>query len=46
MELLKIKVQNEKKLEYFNSVFQKIKRLIEIASLRKINLEKNGSVFE
>lgn len=38
--VIEIRVQNEQELEYFNSVFQKIKRLIEIASLRKINLEK------
>lgn len=38
--VIEIRSENEKDLEYFNSIFKKVKRLIEIASLRKINLEK------
>ena len=38
--IVEIQVRDEKKLEYFNLLFLKIKRLIEISSMRKINIEK------
>lgn len=38
--LIEIITENEEPLKYFNNIFERLKRLIEIASLKKVNVEK------